>query len=282
MSRRGGGPRNMSALLQQTLGKHRLARGVGRARAILAWPGVVGPELARLTRARSQHGPVLYVEARDHVLANFLTMQRMMFLERLQAALGDESVTELRFTVGTIHHKPAAPPPEPLPAPDREAARRMASATQGSDLHRVTLKAAEAVTRARRWRERQGYRPCPICGEPTPEHPCKACQVTLQNPVVRRAAHTLTRDPDRYPHLVTSLTESGADAARYLALGTLQEQLEVLALECVRSGGEAHYREFLAQQADTYLSLTLRKPRALLTPQDRRALPERVQHVLNA
>ena len=272
----------MGALLQQTLGKHRLARGVGRARAILAWPGVVGPELARLTRARSQSGTVLYVEARDHVLANFLTMQRPMFLERLQKALGDESVTELRFTVGTIHQKAAAPPPEPLPAPDRDAARRMASATQGSDLHSAALKAAEAVTRARRWRERQGYRPCPICAEPTPDHPCKACLVTLENPVIRRAAHTLARDPDRYPYLVGSLTESGADAARYLALGTLSEQLEVLALECVRSGGEAHYREFLAQQADAYLSLSLRKPRTMLTRADRQALPERVRHVLNA
>jgi hypothetical protein len=72
------------------------------------------------------------------------------------------------------------------------------------------------------------------------------------------------------------------NAARFLALRDLAEQLDVLAVECVRSGHEDAYRAFLAEQATLYLALHGRKPRAAVTRADRAALPERVQQVLSA
>ena len=66
------------------------------------------------------------------------------------------------------------------------------------------------------------------------------------------------------------------------ALELLDDQLGLLALECVRSGGENNYLSFLRAQAETYLMLKLGKARGDLRRADHAALPERVRQVLAA
>ncbi len=263
--RRAGGPLNMGKLMGATLGTARIAKGVERARAILLWPSAVGPELARITRPRSQQGGTLYIEVRDSASAHHLTMQRQHLLGRLQELMGDESIRELRFSVGQIKKAPDAPRAAPLPAPDRARARQLAQPVQDPELKQVVLRAAEAMTRARRWREEQGYRPCPVCGEPSAEVPCRACTLTLEDPNVRRAARALLRDPERLNALPDQIGNSGQQAARYLALEQLEDQLDLLALECVQSGSDSTYLSFLRAQAEVYLCLKLEKPRAAAT-----------------
>lgn len=299
--RRLGGPRGLSELMGATLGTAKLARGVGRARALLLWPQAVGPEIARMTRPRSQQGGTLYVEVRDSTTAHHLTMQRHHFLKRLNAMLAEgngrpeDAVRELRFSVGTVRAPENTPRAAPLPAPDRARARQLVQEVADPELRQAALRAAEAVTRARRWREEQGWRPCPVCGErcpaptrlpgeaPPPEAPpCRACALTLEDPNVRRAARVVARTPERLDALETTLGGSGRLAARYLALELLDDQLGLLALECVRSGGENNYLSFLRAQAETYLMLKLGKARGDLRRADHAALPERVRQVLAA
>ncbi|GGK15306.1 hypothetical protein GCM10008955_05860 [Deinococcus malanensis] len=280
--RRMGGPRGLGELMGATLGSAKLSRGVQKAQAILAWPQAVGPQVARITRPRTQQGRVLFVEVRDSATAHHLTMQRHHFLKALNALLPDAPIEEIRFSVGTIRTPLDAPRAAPLPAPDRRRAREMARAVTDPELQSVALRAAEAVTRARRWREEQGWRPCPVCAEPSSEQPCRACTLTLEDPNVKRAARALLRNPEQLADLPAVLGDSGTNAARYVALGLLTEQMDLLALECVRSGQETGYREFLAQQAAAFLALTFRKPRLAVGRADRAALPERVRQVLSA
>lgn len=284
--RRLSGPRGLGELMGATLGTARIAKGIGRARAILAWPGAVGPDIARITRPRTQQGSVLFVDVRDSAAAHHLSMQRHHFLKALNALLPDAPLSDIRFSVGSVRGPVMAPAPPPLPAPDRARARELVQEVS-EDLRPAALRAAEAVTRSRKWREEQGWRPCPVCGEASQEQPCRACALTLDDPNVRRAARTLMQLPEHLAALPDTLGDSGANAARYHALRRLEEQLELLALECVRSGQEAAhrefgYREFLAQQAGLYLSLYLRRPRAELKRSDRALLPERARNVLNA
>ncbi|MFC4455607.1 DUF721 domain-containing protein [Deinococcus sonorensis] len=281
MRSRTGRTHQMAGLLGETLAKRGLRLGVSRARSVLMWPQAVGPEMARLTRARNQHGTTLYVETRDSAHAHHFTLQRHHFLARLQALLGDQSVTELRFVVGTLPTEPKPLPPDPLPAPDLVRAREMVQEVP-EPLLDAAQRAAEAITRARRWREQQGYRTCPVCGEATREQPCRACTLTLQDPLVCRAAPRLARDPSLLLRLPDTLGDSGTHAARHLALQQLAAQMELLALECVRSGGEPHYQEFLAEQARLYVALLQRRSHAVLTREHRRLLPERVRQVLEA
>lgn len=287
MTRRRSGPLDMSVLMGATLAQGKLGTGVQRARALLLWPQAVGPEISRLTRPRSVQGGTLFVEARDSAAAHHLTMQRHHFLERLNSLLDErQRLTELRFSVGHIRPPPDAPRAAPLPAPDRARARKLVKEVADPELKQVALRAAEAVTRARRWREEQGWRPCPVCGEPSPpkpaQEPCRDCALTLDDPLVRRAARLLLRDPEGLAGLRERLGDSGATGARYLALRQLEEQLDLLALECARSGGEEGYVMFLKAQAETYLCLHLGKSRSELRRTDRRALPEKARQVLGA
>lgn len=279
MSRRTGTTHNMRGLLGETLAKRGLKLGVGRARSVLMWPQVVGPELARLTRARNQHGGTLFVEARDSAQAHHLTMQRHHVLARLRIAMGDESVTELRFVVGTLPPEAAVVVQDALPPPDRERARELVHDVPGTILD-AAVRAAEAITRARKWREQQGYSPCPVCGEAAAEQPCYACSLTLKDPAVRRSVPLLARDPRLLVSLPQTLGESGIRAARFLALDLLRDQMNLLALECVRSGGEVYYREYLGEQARLYVALSLERSHAPLTRDNMKLLPAAVAQVL--
>ncbi|WP_291431474.1 DUF721 domain-containing protein [Deinococcus sp.] len=289
--RRLSGPRQMGELMGATLGTARIARGIERARAILMWPQAVGPEIARITRPRTQQAGTLFVEVRDSATAHHLSMQRHHFMKALNALIPEKPISEIRFSVGPLRAADPAPAssparlPAPLPAPDRARAQQLVEGVQSErspELRGAALRAAEAITRARRWREEQGWRPCPVCGEASREQPCRACLLTLEDPNVGRAARLLQRWPERLPELRGTLGDSGAAAARHLALAQLTGQLELLALECVRSGQEDGYREFLAQQADVFMALTRRCTRAELRRADRALLPERARNVLNA
>lgn len=279
MTRRPGGARDWRTLLNQTMRKHRLAYGVERARALMVWPEVVGTELARMTRARSVQRGVLFVEARDAVLANFLTMQREMFLTKLQDKMGDESITEIRFSVGTMRVAVQPRPSEPLPPADRERAEQMVQGLPDG-LRETALKAAESVERARLWRERQGWAPCAVCGTPSRHSPCVSCRSLLDTPSVQAAARAMARTPEELATVTARLGESAADAARFVALETLTQQLDELAVECARSGGAEEYLDFLRTQADVWLSLKLRKPRSALSRVDWNELPDRARRVL--
>ena len=281
MSRRTGGTRDWHTLLSQTMQKNRLARGVTRARALLVWPEVVGPELARLTHARSQHGTLLFIETQDSVLANFLTLQRALFLERLQGKLGDDSVTELRFAVGSWEQARPPAPGRPLPPPDQVRAAQLVEGVP-DNVRESALRAAEAVTRARLWREGQGWPPCPVCGAPSRLSPCAPCRHLLAAAEVAQAARRLARDPASLDAVRRDVGETGAEAARYLALAELAGQLETLALECVRAGSAGEYLAFLRAQAEVWLALHWRKARADLKRADWLALPERPRQVLSA
>lgn len=280
--RRAGGPLDMSKLMGATLGTAKLARGVEKARAILLWPHAVGPEIAKLTRPRSQQGGTLFVEVRDSTAAHHLTMQRHHFIKRLNELMNNGNVTEIRFSVGTVKTLPDAPRSAPLPAPDRARARQLAQEVQDPELKQAVLRAAEAMTRARKWREEQGWRPCPVCHEPSSEQPCRACTLTLEDPNVKRAARRLVREPDRLGELTDMLGDSGKNAAKFLALEQLKDQLDLLAVECVRGGGAAEYVDFLRIQARVYLCLHLEKPISTLRQSDLQHLPEKPRQVLTA
>ncbi|MGM9322353.1 DUF721 domain-containing protein, partial [Deinococcus aquaticus] len=96
--RRLSGPRQMGELMGATLGTARIARGIERARAILMWPQAVGPEIARITRPRTQQGGTLFVEVRDSATAHHLSMQRHHFMKALNALIPEKPISEIRFS----------------------------------------------------------------------------------------------------------------------------------------------------------------------------------------
>jgi predicted nucleic acid-binding Zn ribbon protein len=268
-------------LVGKVMKKNNLSGGLKRARAVLLWPEVVGTELAHMTKAQGFKDGVLWVEAEDSVLTNFLTMQRPIFLEKLRERVGDNSVKDLRFVAGK---GTGAPPlrtvPDPLPNSDLERLERLV-ADLPEALRDNARRTAEAIFKARVWRERQGFEPCLICDTPTDhKQVCHVCRDLLNNAQVQAASLRLARDPESaqatlFPHL----SADGFGAARYAALEYLEVQMQNLSLELIKNG-EGTVRHFLETLAENYLSLKLHKPRSSLNPQDHHHLPERISRVL--
>lgn len=292
---REGNWRSVGDLLGATLGKHRLGQGVRRAQPLLLWPQAVGPEVARLTKARSFQFGTLHIEARDSAVAHHLSMQRHHFQQRLNDLLQQDTpvgqtpqlVTEIRFGTGFAEageQQRAITPPlllPPLPQAEQAKAKQVAELA-GADLLDVAQRAAEAVAQRRRWREQQGWQPCPVCGEPSPHTPCRPCEHLLQDPLIQRTAAEVIRQPQLLLSLEDRLGVAGEQAVQFLATAQLRERLQVLVLECVASGSAEEYREFLEEQCAHLLAVMYRKAPAAVTAADYAGLPEQVRAVLLA
>lgn len=276
---------HLSQLLGKTFTRYQLKGGIKRARAILVWPEVVGGELARLTKATYLQDKTLWIEVRDSVLAHHLGLQSPVFLERLQAKLNDKSVLALRFRVGQL---PEAPPrrelPGPLPKSDQKRLEGLVSGLK-PDLQGAARQAAEAIFKARAWRERQGWTPCPVCGTHSERKPiCIVCQDLLGNPQVQAATLALTREPDLLSDVLNFpyLSFDALEVARYSALRQLEGAMDELSFAVVSSGGDAILREFLEGTAHIWLALELRRPLEKVSRRNYAKLPEKVMHVLSS
>lgn len=273
---------DLSTLVTKALRKQDLYSGVQRRQALQIWREIAGSELAQLTRAQGVREGVLWVEVHDSVMANYLTMQRQPFLQRLRARLG-HAIQDIRFVVG-IWQDPVIPhhaSPEPLSAQD-QAELQSKVAILPEELRESAYNAAESVLRARRWRERQGWPRCAVCATPIPTAGiCHPCDDLLGNPQVKQAASRLACDPDfsRFPHL----SEHALEGARYLALQYLNSQMETLLIGVLAQHHHDYsYVQYLRATAQTYLRLKLMRPTEPLELADYRALPERVYHLLIA
>jgi len=97
---RKGRPAPLKELLGEFLRRPEIRRGLLAGRVLALWSKVVGPELARLTRAEGFRRGVLRVVVKDHVLAHQLAYQRPAILAKYAHELGEGVVREVRFSVG--------------------------------------------------------------------------------------------------------------------------------------------------------------------------------------
>jgi predicted nucleic acid-binding Zn ribbon protein len=291
-SRAGTGRKPVGNVLEAVMARYRLKGGVTRARAVVAWPRVAGPALARTTRAVAVREGVLVVETQDSVAANYLSLQRTDFLRRFREAIGEAAPRDLRFQAGAFG------PPEPdaeeaseVSLPEVESWRvRALSSGASEDILPSVRKAAEAVLAVRELRLREGWAPCPACGTPTRDGDfCPPCQDLLESAEVLAAATRLECNPDLALGDVEALYPAAnlyaLECARHLALKSLEEQLDRLLADAVRlpdNGSGFEYVTYLRVLANAYLSLKLRLQVGEVARRHWRELPERVYHVLSA
>ena len=288
---RKGGRKPVADLLERVLKKNNLSKGFANAWVLKAWDDVVGKQLARTTRAVQIRDGVMIVRVQDNTSANFFTMQRHIYLERLVAALGDKAPRDLKFEQGALEVMAREVKPKPLQLTKSEHAHietLLGGATP--ELLPAARRAAESLARARLARARQGFVPCPICGELTSEpRPCQHCRVTLEQPLTKHWQSKLIRNPD---HLLIDDPDTPHEVltcAKYRALEYLSAQLETLSLRIVQAVKAKRRKSdddpkelavYLEQVAQTWLAMTLGVPVAEVTQRDHRHLPETVRGVL--
>lgn len=208
-----------------------MRRAVRRAEAVLLWPRIVGPELARFTRARSLKGGVLFVDVPDSETAMHLSMQRHRFVEAYGRRFGSREVREIRFRTGrAAEADEEAPPPAPAPDPDPQElvalTRELGALDLPENLAGPALAAARAMLVHRTRARAEGWTPCPHCGALSPDAgPCDACRRHRDAPRVRRAAERLVTEPTAP---LAGFGEDEAAVARALAREELDERLAEL------------------------------------------------------
>jgi len=72
-----------------------------RSLLIDSWPGIAGERLVKKTRPQLSSKGILYVHVSDSVLAFEISQRyRQSLLKRAQAALGEQTIKEVRVLVG--------------------------------------------------------------------------------------------------------------------------------------------------------------------------------------
>ncbi len=268
--------RHVGDFVREVFRRGGLLRGVQRAEAVLLWPQVVGPEVARFSAAVGLQNGTLLVEVPDPETALHLGMQRHHVLAAYRDRLGSGAVRELRFRVG---RSPAAAvsPPASAPVeldPDAVAALARGLSTLDDEIAAPALRAGKALLTLRARREAAGWRPCPVCSTlcESPTDPdalpsmarasvaalglaidvdrwCSTCRRHAGTPKVQRSAERLTVHPDDECTILT-------DEERAVAVRLALTRLAAVAIDMLPQAlGDAELRPQLARVAHAAAAL---------------------------
>ncbi len=87
----------LSAILQKLLRQEGLETPLLQKRLIDAWGQVVGAAVERYTAQKFIKDQVLWVKIQNPALRQDLTMMRSQLVKRLNAAVGADIITDIRF-----------------------------------------------------------------------------------------------------------------------------------------------------------------------------------------
>ncbi len=93
-------PSEIAGILKSVLKRNDLGEKMARYEFVLHWAEIVGPEIAKRTRAECIRNGVLVVAVNNSVWAQELTFNKAMILKRLRERLSrSESVRDVSFYV---------------------------------------------------------------------------------------------------------------------------------------------------------------------------------------
>ena len=84
-------------LVLQVLREQGLETPLNQKRLVDSWPEVVGPIVARYTLNTYIYNQTLYVRLSNPALRSDLSMRRQELTEKLNAAVGEQVITDVRF-----------------------------------------------------------------------------------------------------------------------------------------------------------------------------------------
>ncbi|MBQ2208481.1 MAG: DUF721 domain-containing protein [Prevotella sp.] len=84
-------------LIMQVLREQGLETPLNQKRLVEAWPEVVGPVIARYTLNAYIYNQTLYVRLSNPALRADLSMRRTELTQQLNAAVGEQVITDVRF-----------------------------------------------------------------------------------------------------------------------------------------------------------------------------------------
>ncbi len=177
----------LSRVLDDTLRRLQLTDAADEARAVMLWPEIVGPQLARISEPKTFHNGTLVVMVRSSSWNQELTFQKAGIVQKYRARMGKPFVRDLRFVVGKLgglsvqetHAPPEAEVRRIRLSPEDLEEIRLASECDDPELGQAIRRALTHEAQIRQWRLKHGARECTQCGAAhrTPHSICPACRV---------------------------------------------------------------------------------------------------------
>ncbi|MBQ9678417.1 MAG: DUF721 domain-containing protein [Prevotella sp.] len=88
---------SLKEVLLRTLREQGLETPLNQKRLVEAWPEVVGPAIARYTLNTYIYNQTLYVRLSNPALRSDLSMMRGELVKKLNAVVGEQVITDIRF-----------------------------------------------------------------------------------------------------------------------------------------------------------------------------------------
>lgn len=137
------------------------------------WDQVVGPLVARNTVPVSVRGGIMFVRTASSAWMNELSAGfRHQYRERLNALLGEERISDIRFLPPPLPERKAegkaarqAIPRMPLGADDEVRIAEVAAVVADPEARARVARTMRRALQTQAWRLREGWRPCPGCGD---------------------------------------------------------------------------------------------------------------------
>lgn len=164
---------DLKQVLERSLANLGVRRGLKEMMAMLAWPTIVGPELAKRTSPRQVQGGILFVATAGPAWSQQLSLMRPTLLERLNNHLGERIVTDIRFSVGlggrAATETAAAHGPDGQPEADVAVSPAVTEAAElaPEEFRDLMLRLGQAQSRIAAHRANVAAPLCRVCGQPT-------------------------------------------------------------------------------------------------------------------
>lgn len=264
-----------------------LDRPLREAGAMAIWPEIVGPLVAEKTAPVEVRGGVLFVRTASSTwMAELTAGFRHLYLEALQARLGPDAVTDIRFlppplprrqglrSVSAPGEAAAVPRPQPT-AQEVQEARHMVSGVEEDHLRALLERLVATQKALDRVRTEKGWTPCSSCGGLVEiRGVCTVCRNRLEYELDRRIHGVLIAAPWSTVHDVRSfLPEATADQCSRVK-GSLLARLHAILRhwDTNRPVGEPFPRSLVLLAIRYALLRTGRRPHELQEADIRRSL----------
>lgn len=193
---RGGQPADLGRVLDKLATALGLRARLGQEMVLLAWPAVVGKEIARITRPQEMRGGVLVVRVRTSTWANQLTFFKDDIINRLNQGANTVAVSDIRWVIGfggpvkgsgSIPQEAHDPPipgegvPIPLTDAERDQAEVLVAQVADDSMRMAWRQFVTGEISRRAWRRKAGWQPCPNCEVLHRRGPelCPACRYSV-------------------------------------------------------------------------------------------------------
>jgi hypothetical protein len=139
------GPQALASQGQQAARDIFAARGFSSPQMVLRWREFAGPVLGRLTAPLSLSPQGVLTISADPSVAVFLQHQTGQLIQRLNLAVGGNTVAKVKVVAGRFARTPQSKAKQPLSAAQSQWAAKNAAGVQDPGLKSALLGLAEAI-----------------------------------------------------------------------------------------------------------------------------------------